>query len=483
MAIRLNFDNSFHDQLPGLYSSVLPQPLANPRLVGFNEAVARLLDWPPPYPGDAALAEICSGRQLLAGMQPLAQVYSGHQFGGYTPRLGDGRGLLLGEVRNRRGQKWDIHLKGAGLTPYSRQGDGRAVLRSCIREYLASEALHHLGIPTARALAVVTGDDVVLRETPEPGAMLLRLAESHIRFGHFEYCYFSQPEQLGPLLEYTLHHHFSDYQGLPDAVERMFAEVVQRTAGLIAKWQAYGFCHGVLNTDNMSILGITLDYGPYAFLDDYEPGHICNHSDYAGRYAFDQQPGIGLWNLQRLAHSLSGHIPAERLRLHLEQYETWLLAEFSQLIRARFGLQGSRPDDGDLIRGLLGQMAAERQDYHRVFRALCFFEQDATSAPMRDLFVDRERFDRWSERYRRRLMQQEWNDGERSRRMRRVNPCYVLRNYLAQQVIEAAAEGERAPLARLMGALRQPFEERPEWDDLAAAPPEQGKHLPISCSS
>jgi len=484
VAIRLNFDNSYHDQLPGLYTSVLPQPLANPRLVGFNAAAARLLDWHPPYPDETALAAICCGQQLLEGMQPLAQVYAGHQFGGYTPRLGDGRGLLLGEVRNRRGEKWDIHLKGAGLTPYSRQGDGRAVLRSCIREYLASEALHHLGIPTARGLAVVVGDDAVMRESVEPGAMLIRLAESHIRFGHFEYCFFSQPEQLGPLLEYTLYHHFPDFRDLRDGAEQMFAEVVRRSAELIAKWQAYGFCHGVMNTDNMSILGITLDYGPYAFLDDYEPGHICNHSDYAGRYAFDQQPGIGLWNLQRLAHSLSGHIPAERLRIHLEQYETWLLAEFSRLMRARFGLQGCRPEDGDLIRDLLGQMAVERQDYHRVFRALCFLGQEDGRRPaMRDLFVDRERFDRWSGRYRRRLELQVWRDAERSRRMRRVNPCYVLRNYLAQQVIEAAAAGDVVPLERLLAALRQPFNERQGWADLAAAPPEHGKHLAISCSS
>lgn len=483
MAIQLNFDNSFHDQLPRLYTRVLPQPLQNPRLVGFNEAAARLLDWQPPYPDETELAAICCGEQLLDGMQPLAQVYSGHQFGGYTPQLGDGRGLLLGEVRNRRGQKWDIHLKGAGLTPYSRQGDGRAVLRSCIREYLASEALHHLGIPTARALAVVVGDDAIVRETLEPGAMLIRLAESHIRFGHFEYCFFSAPDQLGALLEYTLRHHFPDFQDLPDRAERMFAEVVRRTAELIAKWQAYGFCHGVMNTDNMSILGITLDYGPYAFLDDYEPGHICNHSDYGGRYAFDQQPGIGLWNLQRLAHSLSGQIPAERLRLHLEQYETWLLGEFSRLMRARFGLRGSFAQDGELIRELLALMADERRDYHLVFRALCFFDREARRSELRDLFIDRGRFDRWSERYRQRLWQQDDNDAERSRWMRRLNPCYVLRNYLAQQVIEEATAGDIAPLQRLMSVLRDPYDERRGCADLAASPPEHGKHLPISCSS
>lgn len=244
-------------------------------------------------------------------MNPLAQVYSGHQFGVWAGQLGDGRGILLGEQQLPDGRKYDWHLKGAGLTPYSRMGDGRAVLRSVIREFLASEALHHLGIPTTRALSIVTSQQPVFREQPERGAMLMRIAESHLRFGHFEHFYYrEQPDEVRKLADYAIRHHWPHLVDEKDRYVLWLRDIAERTARLIALWQAQGFAHGVMNTDNMSILGLTIDFGPYAFLDDYQPGFICNHSDYQGRYAFDNQPAVAYWNLHRLGQALSGLMTA-----------------------------------------------------------------------------------------------------------------------------------------------------------------------------
>jgi len=286
---------------------------------------------------------------------------------GYSPRLGDGRALLLGEQQAPDGQRWDLHLKGAGKTPFSRFGDGRAVLRSSIREYLASEALHALGIPTTRALVLVGSQEPVYREQVETGATVLRTALSHLRFGHIEYFAWSgQGEKIPHLIDYLLRHYFPELESGAE----LFAEVVRRTARLIAKWQAAGFCHGVMNTDNMSLLGLTLDYGPYGFIDAYVPDFVCNHSDPAGRYALDQQPAVGYWNLQKLAQALAGHVDGDALAAALAQYEQQLMLHYSELMRAKLGLAVWEEDDPALFRELFRLLAANKVDYHLFLRRL-----------------------------------------------------------------------------------------------------------------
>ncbi len=287
--------------------------------------------------------------------------YSGHQFGAWAGRLGDGRALLIAQIRNPKGDLWDIQLKGSGLTPYSRFGDGRAVMRSTIREYLASEAVAGLGIPTSRALSIIATGETVSRERLEPGAILTRLAQSHIRFGHFEHFHHAGKfERVRLLADHVIGEYFPEFVGDHAG---WFGEVVKRTAELMAEWQAAGFAHGVMNTDNMSILGITLDYGPYGFLDAYDPDFICNHSDETGRYAFSNQPGIGLWNLRALALALSSLIESDRLVEKLETYESHFVTRFRALMRAKLGLVREEKDDNDLIRSLLVLMAHARADY------------------------------------------------------------------------------------------------------------------------
>ncbi len=271
-------------------------------------------------------------------------------------------GILLGEQQLADGRRYDWHLKGAGLTPYSRMGDGRAVLRSTIRESLASEAMHALGIPTTRALAMVTSDTPVYRERVEPGAMLMRVAESHVRFGHFEHFYYRcEPQKVQQLADYVIRHHWPQLQDEADKYLLWFRDIVMRTAQTIASWQTVGFAHGVMNTDNMSILGLTIDYGPYGFLDDFQPDFICNHSDYQGRYSFENQPAVGLWNLQRLAQSLSPFISAEALNAALDEYQHALLTAYGQRMRDKLGLFSQQKGDNDLLDGLFALMIRERR--------------------------------------------------------------------------------------------------------------------------
>ncbi|HEY6093375.1 MAG TPA: YdiU family protein, partial [Gallionellaceae bacterium] len=309
---QLNFDNTFA-RLPATFHSRLqPTPLGNPYLVSFNSRAAALIDLADDQALRPDFAEYFIGNRLLPGSEPLSMLYAGHQFGHYVPQLGDGRAILLGEIRNAAGELWDVQLKGAGPTPYSRSGDGRAVLRSSIREYLCSEAMHGLGIPTTRALCIVGSDDEVYRERIETAAVVTRLAPSHVRFGSFEVFYYRQQvAQIEALADYVIARHFPHLTGVPGRFGRLLHEVMTRTARLMARWQAVGFMHGVMNTDNMSILGLTFDYGPFGFMEAYNPGHVCNHSDHGGRYAFDQQPQIGLWNLTALAQAMSPLVPLQ----------------------------------------------------------------------------------------------------------------------------------------------------------------------------
>ncbi|HEX4273654.1 MAG TPA: YdiU family protein, partial [Rhizomicrobium sp.] len=344
----LALENHFA-RLPGEFYTAMPAERVgqSPQLIHANPAAAALIDLDPAAFDDPQFSEIVSGHRPLAGFAPLAMVYAGHQFGVWAGQLGDGRALLIGQVRNEAGELWDIQLKGAGKTPYSRFGDGRAVMRSSIREYLCSEAMASLGIPTSRALALVATGETVWREQPEPGAVLTRLARSHVRFGHFEHFHYQgRHEQVRLLADHVIGEYFQGFAGDHAA---WYGAVVRRTAHMIAQWQAVGFAHGVMNTDNMSILGLTLDYGPFGFLDAYDPNFICNHTDEMGRYSFINQPPVAHWNLRALAVALSSLIPSEKLVAALDTFETYFAEKYRTLMRAKLGLVREDETDDTLI--------------------------------------------------------------------------------------------------------------------------------------
>jgi uncharacterized protein YdiU (UPF0061 family) len=483
----LTFDNSYARLPEAFYAKVNPTPFsAPPFLISANPSAAALLDLDPNESMRPEFAGVFGGSLLMPGMEPVAMLYSGHQFGVYVPQLGDGRAILLGEVKNGQGERWDLHLKGAGMTPFSRDGDGRSVLRSAIREYLCCEAMHGLGIPTTRALCLVGSDDKVYREQAETGATIVRMAPSHVRFGTFEIFYYrKQHEHLAKLADYVIDQHFPELQDESQKYVRFFAEVVERTAKLVAQWQAIGWAHGVLNTDNMSILGITLDYGPYGFMDDYDPGFICNHSDYNGRYAFNQQPYIGLWNLSCLAQTLLPLAHKDALKEAMDGYQTSVDRRYRELMRAKLGLVEQQAGDDDLLQDLKSLLVGSRVDYTIFWRELGTFSSmaGAGNERLREHFLNPERFDAWADQYRNRLQSEQSRDDERHARMDRVNPKYILRNYLAQGAIEKAQQKDYSEIDRLLRLLQNPFTEQPGMEHYAAAPPNWGKHLSVSCSS
>ena len=488
---QLNFENSYARLPDGFYSRLDPAPLPDPYLVCCNAHAASLIDMDSAEMERADFVEYFSGNRILPGAEPLAMLYAGHQFGQYVSQLGDGRAILLGEVRNRAGQLWDVQLKGAGQTPYSRRGDGRAVLRSCIREYLCSEAMHGLGIPTTRALCVVGSDENVYREATETAAVLTRLALSHVRFGSFEvFFYRGQHQQIAQLADYVIARHFPHLVAAADKYPMWLDEVSLRTARLMAQWQAVGFAHGVMNTDNMSILGLTLDYGPFGFMESYDPGYICNHSDPGGRYAYDQQPQVGLWNIACLAQALTPLIPSAAIDNVLERYAPAYYQHYAALMGAKLGLTHASMEealaDFPLVDALLKMMHASQLDYTSLFRSLGNFNcaEHAHNDWLRDQFIDRAAFDAWAANYRARLQHQPGTDTERKVRMDAVNPKYILRNYLAQTAI-AQAEKNRdfSEIDRLLNLLSKPCDEQPELERYAAASPQWARQIEVSCSS
>ena len=481
---QLEFNNSYSNLPECFYTRIDATPLDNPEFVCFSKAVGKLLDLEGSHHHREQLTRICSGNAVWPGSTPIAMVYSGHQFGDYNPQLGDGRGLLLGEVINSKNEKWDLHLKGAGQTPYSRFGDGRAVLRSCIREFLGSEALHHLGIPTTRALCVITSDTPVYREKTEKGSTLLRLANSHIRFGHFEYFYYTkQYEALKTLADYTLEQSFPEFAQEPDGYLLFFKEVVHRTAKLIAQWQAAGFAHGVMNTDNMSIIGDTFDYGPFGFMDDFNWNYICNHSDYQGRYAFSQQPNIGYWNCGRLAQALIPLVDnVDDLQTILDTYPDIYTSTYLELMKQKLGLFSKELEDEELIKDLLQHLHKNRCDYTIFFRQLCDFKTDGDNQELKQ-FAQTSELISWLEAYSARLKRNGLNDDKRCQKMKTRNPKYVLRNYLAQIAIDRAEKGDYSEIEQLLQLLSAPFEEHPDSEVYAKSPPQWSKKLEISCSS
>jgi uncharacterized protein YdiU (UPF0061 family) len=484
---RLRYDNSYSRLPEHFYSRVAPTPVPEPYLVHLNPEAARLIDLDHEALNEQELAEVLSGNRLLDTHEPLAMLYAGHQFGQWVPQLGDGRAIQLAEVVNADRERWALQLKGSGLTPYSRGGDGRAVLRSTIREYLCSEAMHGLGVPTTRALSMVGSDMEVYREEIESAAILLRLAPNFVRFGHFEvFASRGQTDDVKRLADYVIAHHFPELENHEHKYAEFFLRVVELTADLIAHWQAVGFMHGVMNTDNMSILGLTIDYGPFGFMEAYQPGHICNHSDYSGRYRYKHQPDIGLWNLTRLGEALGSLVDETKMVKALGYYERRFLQRYSDWWHRKLGLfDAPREGDAQLINDFLEMMEASGADFTNSFRALCEVsaEDSETVEALRDEFIDRAGFDQWLQRYRERLSQSDIDEGERQQRMRAINPRYVLRNYQAQVAIEQAQKKDYREIDRLLTLLRRPFEEQPGMEEYTRPAPDWAREMEVSCSS
>jgi uncharacterized protein YdiU (UPF0061 family) len=481
-----SFFDTFKDRGDLHFSPVVPSRLDQPTKVSSNSLLATQLGIDPAALESQTMLDLVSGNFGTANIKPIALVYSGHQFGVWAGQLGDGRAMTLGELpvtgADGKTELWDIQLKGAGPTPYSRFADGRAVLRSSIREYLCSEAMHGLGIASTRALYLLDSKTRIYREDVESGAIVCRVARSHIRFGSFEHFHYrNQPEGVAALADYVIDRHFPEWAAEHNRYLKLFTQTVGNTAKMIAQWQAVGFSHGVMNTDNMSILGDTLDYGPFGFLDSYNPNFICNHSDSHGRYSFKNQPSVGLWNLNALATSLMSLLSSDELIAVLKTYEPHYLAHYRALMAAKLGLLEYRDDDEQLLNSLLELLQKNAVDYSLFFRQLCTFS--ATDQSVRDHFIDRDAFDLWAEQYLQRLVQQPLTDQQRCAQMLRTNPKYVLRNYMAQAAIEKAQQGDYSEVNLLLRVLQNPFDEHPEAEKYAGLPPDWADHISVSCSS
>ena len=486
----LELTNSFAALPANFYTRLMPTPLPNPYFMCGSASAARLIGLAPSEFETERFVQVFTGNTTLPSSQPLAAVYSGHQFGVWAGQLGDGRAISLGEVPAPEigsPGSMELQLKGAGLTPYSRMGDGRAVLRSSIREFLCSEAMAALGIPTTRALCVTGSDQRIMRETPETAAVTTRMAPSFVRFGSFEHWYYSdKKEELKILADYVIERCYPELRDAPNPYQALLTEVTRRTARLIAQWQAVGFMHGVMNTDNMSILGQTLDYGPFGFMEAFNARHICNHTDQQGRYAYNMQPKIGQWNCYALGQALLPLVgEVDDVHAALEVYQPEFSTKIDELLHAKLGLQAHHPEDQQLLDSMFAIMQASHVDFSLFFRRLgnLHIDDPKSDEPVRDLFIDRAAFDAWAVQYRARLKQEDSQDDLRKQAMDQVNPKYVLRNYLAQVAIEKAQNKDFSEIAKLLDILEKPFDEQPENEQYAALPPDWASDLEVSCSS
>jgi uncharacterized protein YdiU (UPF0061 family) len=465
----------------------MPTPLPAPYLVAVSEPAAAVVGLTPEQL--AGSVDILIGNAVPERSLPLAAVYSGHQFGVWAGQLGDGRAILLGEVDTTEGPM-ELQWKGAGLTPYSRMGDGRAVLRSSIREFLCSEAMHALGIPTSRALSVAGSDQGVMRETVETSAVVVRMAPSFVRFGSFEHWFYrNKPDELKILADYVIDRFYPELRGEDNPYVGLLREVSVRTAHMIAHWQAVGFMHGVMNTDNMSILGLTIDYGPFGFMEAFDPDHICNHTDQQGRYSYSNQPQVGHWNCYALGQALLPLIgEVEAAQAALDAYQPAFAAKLDELLHAKLGLtplEQYADADRALCDAMFALLQANGVDFTLFFRRLSGVKAADASGdePLRDLFIDRPAFDAWAFQYRERLQAEASDDAQRQLAMNKINPKYVLRNYLAQVAIEKAQNKDFSEVERLLAVLQRPYDEQPEHNHYAALPPDWASHLEVSCSS
>ncbi len=484
-----------YQQLPEQdFQRIAPAPLNNPYLVSVNPDVAQKLGLDPDSLSPKELTAYASGHKLFAGSEPLAMKYTGHQFGVYNPQLGDGRGLLLGEHEGPDGVLRDFHLKGAGKTAYSRFADGRAVLRSSIREYLASAAMAGLRIPTTEALCLVGSSDTVLREGfPEPCAMLLRITPSHIRFGHFEHLYYSQRfDDLKQLTDYVIQRYYPQHTNHDNPPLALLREVIHRSTTLVAHWQAYGFVHGVMNTDNMSIIGETFDYGPFQFMDYYKADQVSNHSDHQGRYAFKRQPEVMRWNLFRLGQCLmplvsgDGSVAQRRLEAELGRYPDLYQTEYLNLMRKRLGLiahNDSANRDQSLIEELWQLLEVQKTDITLFFRLLSETPAKEQQQKLAGICLHPSAFELWLKQYHQRLEDQPLAESDRLKQMQQVNPVYLLRYYMAEEAIEQAHQGDMTHINNLLILLRDPFNYHSQLSQYAEAAPDWAAGICLSCSS
>ncbi len=490
MSSKVKFINSYEKLGEEYFSRTKIEAFDRPELIDVNYELAAELDLEL---NDQEYLEYFSGNKNFDS-SVISTVYAGHQFGSYVPQLGDGRAHLLGEIENIKGETFELQLKGSGKTPYSRFGDGKAVLRSSIREYLASEALHHIGIPTTRALCLIGSDENVMREGMEKAAMVTRVSPSFIRFGHFEFFTHSKkPEQTKILADYVIDKFYPQAKSFEDKYEKFFYEIVIRNAELVAKWQAFGFAHGVLNTDNMSILGLSIDYGPYGFLDNYHLGFIPNHSDYSGRYSFGHQPQIIHWNLYALANALTPVLPLDKSGEVLQLFGAHFLRSYIDLMREKIGLKQKKDTDKKLIQDLLHILAEQEIDYTIFFRKLCDYRINGDNSEIYKELKKVDIFKEWESHYQKRLLQEVWPDlnknaekaeEERSMQMKKVNPKYILRNYLAETAIKQATfVQDYSEIKKLRKILQHPFDEQPEYEPYASSPPEWARGIELSCSS
>ena len=471
-----SFDDSYVRELDGLYEPWQAAPSPAPRLLVLNEDLAAELG----VDADALRADdgigVLAGNAAPAGAAPVAQAYAGHQFGGYSPLLGDGRALLLGEVLDVQGRRRDLHLKGSGRTPFARGGDGKAAVGPMLREYAIGEAMHGLGIPTSRALAVVATGEAVRRETMLPGAVLARVAASHIRVGTFEYAARRDPALLERLADYAMARHHPQALEAENPYLAFFESVVEAQASLVARWMLVGFIHGVMNTDNMAISGETIDYGPCAFMDAFDPATVFSSIDHGGRYAYGNQPRIAQWNLARLGETLLTHLGAETDAAVtaatgvLESFPDRYDRHWAHGMRAKLGLADGRAGDESLGTDLLALLHAQAVDHTSCFRALSSVLR-GDGARARSLFAETAAFDAWSERWLARLSAQPSDRRAIADAMDRVNPVYIPRNHLVEDALAAATAGDLGPFRTLVGVLREPFEERPGLEEYAAPAP------------
>jgi serine/tyrosine/threonine adenylyltransferase len=525
----LRFDNAFVRELPGdgetgpqrrqvhgaLYSRIDPEPVAAPRLIAYSTEVASLLGITAADVASAEFARVFGGNAQLDGMQPYAANYGGHQFGNWAGQLGDGRAITLGETINAAGERWELQLKGAGPTPYARTADGRAVLRSSVREFLCSEAMHHLGVPTTRALCLIGTGERVERDMfydghprEEPGAIVCRVAPSFIRFGNFELpAARGDMPLLMQLVDFTIRRDFPELvsghggampEALPEATRaEWFGQVCERTAVMIAHWMRVGFVHGVMNTDNMSILGLTIDYGPYGWIDNFDPDWTPNTTDAHGRrYRFGQQAQIAYWNLTRLASALTPVLSSvDPLHAGLQRYVDTFTAAERNNIAAKLGLAECRDEDVELTAALHELLVSAEVDMTIFFRALADVDVDVPAlAPLRDAFYDETKqreaepaLIAWLERYSARVRRDGALPALRRARMNASNPRYVLRNYLAQQAIDRAEQGDDAGIHELLDVLRRPYDDQPGREQFAQRRPDWARNRAgcsmLSCSS
>ncbi|MGY2052173.1 protein adenylyltransferase SelO [Methylobacterium sp. JK268] len=488
----LPFDNSYARLPDRFYARTPPTPVAAPRLIRLNRPLAEALGLDPDWLAGPDGVAMLAGNRMPAGAEPLAAAYAGHQFGQLVPQLGDGRAILLGEVVGRDGIRRDVQLKGSGPTPFSRMGDGRAAMGPVLREYVVSETMAALGIPTTRALAAVATGDRVIREEILPGAILTRVASSHIRVGTFQYFAIRRDtEAVRALADHVIARHYPEVAGESNPYRALLSAVIARQAALVARWLCVGFIHGVMNTDNMSVAGETIDYGPCAFLDAYDPGAVFSAIDAQGRYAYGNQPMIAQWNLARLAEALlpllgeETQAAIEDAQERLGAFVPLFEAAYHGGLRRKIGLATEPEEDVALASDLLAAMAENAADFTLTFRHLGAAAEDpAADRAVRDLFVDPTAFDAWAGRWRQRLAAEPMPGAERRAAMDRVNPLLIPRNHQVEAVIAAAVGQEDfGPFHRLVEALGEPYTERPEAAPYAAPPAENERVLRTFCGT